>query len=521
MTLIDMLTPVAPEMTLLVGVCVVFLVGVSKKPAMRSAVAPLTLLILLGSMLATYFCKDADASGLVGLAFDELTTYVRWITLSIGILLLLVNWQVPTDGEQGEYFGLMLCSMAGVLLTASANDLVVLFFAIELVSVPTYAMVALSRTDQRATEAALKYFFLGALSAAVMVYGFSFLYGLGGTTTLMAAGGTDSLAATFAEKGAINSFAVVGLLLAMAGLSFKVAVVPFHAYAPDVYEGAASPLTGLLGFLPKLAGFVALVRLMSVCHWQLPDSIMWMMWIMAAATMTFGNVLALLQTNVKRILAYSSISHSGYMMIGLLVGPMLGEGPMHDGVAAVLFYMVVYGMMNLGAFAVLSGLKVRGESAETLDNLAGLSQRAPWMALAMAVCAFSLMGFPPTAGFLGKVYIFSSAFSLSDTHPFHRPLVTLAVIGVINSAIGAAYYLRIAAVCYLREPSDDVKRVGGLMPTLGLAVCSLAMIVLFIRPTDLVKRAKSATASIGSSSTTQVAIADANRSSIKESLRQN
>ncbi len=508
MTLTEMLMPVAPELTLLIGVCAVFLLGVSKRPAVRSAIAPLTLVILLGSLVATAMCSDLDASGLVGLAFDELTGYVRWITLAMGVLLLLVNWRVPTDGEQGEYFGLMLCSIAGVLLTASANDLVVLFFAIELVSVPTYVMVALSRTDQRASEAALKYFFLGALSAAVMVYGFSFLYGLAGTTTMMASGG-DSLQATFAEVGAINAFAVVGLLLAMAGLSFKVAVVPFHAYAPDVYEGAASPLTGLLGFLPKLAGFVALIRLLTVCHWALPDSLMWMMWIMAVATMIFGNVLALLQTNVKRILAYSSISHSGYMMIGLLVGPVLGEGPMHDGVAAVLFYIVIYGLMNLGAFAVLSGLNVRGEAAETLDDLAGLSRRAPMMAIAMAVCAFSLMGFPPTAGFLGKVYIFSSAFSLSDAHPFHGPLVTLAVIGVINSAIGAVYYLRIAGYCFLREPGDGLKRVGGVMPGLGLAVCSLAMIVLFIRPTDLVNRAKSATASVGSSVVTRVAVAGA------------
>ena len=164
----------------------------------------------------------------------------------------------------------------------------------------------------------MKYFFLGALAAAIMVYGFSFLYGVGGTTTMFATGAPDSLEVAFAEGGAINAFAIVGLLLAMAGLAFKVAVVPFHAYAPDVYEGAASPLTGLLGFLPKLAGFVALIRLLSVCHWDLPDSLMWMMWILAAATMTVGNALALLQKNVKRILAYSSISHSGYMMIGLL-----------------------------------------------------------------------------------------------------------------------------------------------------------------------------------------------------------
>jgi NADH-quinone oxidoreductase subunit N len=501
------LTQLSPELCMIAGACIAFLFGVSKNAMTRSAAGPIALATLLAAMAATWaYGSPTNDPQPAGLFFTGFVLYVRWITLTVGVLLLLVNWQVPIDGEKGEYFGLVLCSMAGVMLTAAANDLVVLFFAIELVSVPTYALIALSRTDHRASEASVKYFFLGALAAAVMVYGFSFIYGVAGTTTLQSSTG-DSIADAFAGGAGMNAFWLIGMLLSFAGLSFKVAAVPFHAYAPDVYEGAASPLTGLLGFLPKLAGFAAMIKLLSLCHWDLPEVVMWMMWVVAAVTMTVGNVLALLQSNVKRILAYSSISHTGYMLIGVLVGPMMGQGPMRDGVAALLFYIAVYGVMNLGAFAVLSGLSVRGQAAETLSDLAGLSRRAPLAALAMAICVFSLMGFPPTAGFLGKVYLFSSAFSLESTHAFRGPLVALAVIAVINSAIGAAYYLRIVAACFLREPNDDLRREGGAMLKLGIAICSMTMLVLFIRPNQLTQSARSATTALQSTTSSAFAAA--------------
>jgi len=485
------IAPLGPELCLILGACVVFLVGVVRSAFVRALVAPFTVALLLLSMLATLRCGSAAPEVAVpGLAFTPLVWYVRWITLIVGLLIVLVNWHVPVAEERGEFFGLVLFSISGVMLTSSANDLLVLFFAIELVSVPTYVLVALSRTDARASEGSVKYFFLGALAAAFMVYGFSFLYGAAGSTLLHADAGVPSLAGHFAAHSAIDHVTLIGLLLAIAGLLFKVAAVPFHAYAPDVYEGAASPVTGLLGFLPKLAGFVALIKLLAVYDWQFPPTLMWLLWIVAALTMTVGNVLALLQHNVKRILAYSSIAHSGYMLIGVLVGPRMGHGPMQDGVAAMLFYIVVYGMMNLGAFAALATLRTKGHDTETLDDLAGVSRKAPWTALGLAVCVFSLMGFPPTAGFLGKVYIFSSAFSLPDYHPFRMPLVVLAVIAVINSAIGAVYYLRIAGACYLREPEVAWERDGGIMLRLGVAACSLAMLVLFVVPLTVVRPAR-------------------------------
>ena len=509
-------TLLAPEICMIGGACLLFLIGVSKSALTRSLTAPLAVVVVILAMIATYrFGQPLNIYGQplhpappAELAFSSLTWYVRWIALLVGSLILLINWQVPAENERGEFFGLILCSMTGVMLTGSANDLVVLFLALELVSVPTYVLVALSRTDQRASEGAMKYFFLGALAAAVTVYGFSILYGSGGTTLLYSTS-TTSIADQFSGGQSMGTYTLLGMLFAFAGLSFKVAAVPFHAYAPDVYEGAASPVTGLLGFLPKAAGFVAMIKLLSTCNWQLPDALMWLLWIVAAATMTVGNVLALWQNNVKRMLAYSSIAHSGYMLIGLLVGPVLGTGPMRDGVAALLFYLVIYGIMNLGAFGVLANLSRKGQPVETLDDLAGVSRRTPLSAIGLVVCAFSLMGFPPTAGFLGKVYVFSSALSVGEGHSFHGPLVVLVVIAVINSAIGAAYYLRIAAACFLREPTEEVQSVGGVTMHWAITVCAVAMIVLFVRPNAVVRQAQLATQELSPDSGSMVAHADA------------
>jgi len=473
------LVQLLPELLVVFGGCAVLFVGTVRGPASRTACAAVSLATLALALVASVALGIPDGSASPpGLWLTSLVYYVRLITLGIGLLLLLVNWHVPTEKEQGEFFAMILFAIAGVLFTAAANDLVVLFFSIELGSLPTYVLIGLSRSDRRASEAAVKYFFLGAMAAALMVYGFSFLYGASGTTSLRFAAGAGA------------SFTTVGLVLATAGLLFKIAAVPFHVYAPDVYEGAASPVTGLLGFLPKLAGFVALIKILTACDWAMPAWLMWMFWIVAAATMTLGNVMALRQSNVKRTLAYSSIAHSGYMLIAILVGPVAGEGPMRDGVTAMLFYIAVYGMMNLGAFAVLAMLEVRGEPAESFDDIAGLSRRHPAAALALAVCAFSLMGFPPTAGFLGKVYVFSSAFSLADGHPFRGPMIVLAVIGVVNSAIAATYYLRIAGTCYLREPLVETTPAAGRPLRVGVAVCAAAMLVLFLLPGSVIRHAK-------------------------------
>ncbi len=494
MTGFDGFILLAPEWILLIGACVTLVIGVWNAGRAANIVSPFAM-VVVGAALGCSLWIGTPLDGHVapGLYLTSLTFYARAVTLTIGILIILVNWRQSVLSERGEYMALILFSLLGVLLTAAANDLLVLFFALELVSVPTYVLIALSRLDGRASEASVKYFFLGALAAAVLAYGFTFLYGAAGTTILRSLQpGSPSVASMLSDQP-WNATASLGVLLVFAGFCFKIAAVPFHVYVPDVYEGAASPITGMLGFVPKIAGFIALIHLFSAMNWRLPSTIFWLVWIVAVATMTVGNLLALLQKSAKRVLAYSSIAHSGYMLIALLVGPMLGVGPLGDGAAALLFYVTVYGAMNLGAFAALASIRIGDRDAETLDDLAGLSVRSPLIALSLTVCTFSLMGMPPLAGFLSKLYVFGAAFALPAEHEFHGPLMALAIIGVVNTAIGAAYYLRIAGTLYLRSPVEETFDVPGAAPRWGLALCAIPLVLIFVWPAVLNHPAQRAT----------------------------
>ena len=502
-----------PEIILIAGAALILLLGLVRALGRRAMFLALT--FVGGAMIAAYSLARAQAD--VGItAVSELQTgplvwYARLVTLSVGALILLANRHVPREGERGEFFALILVSLAGISLVAMANDLVLLFLALELVSIPTYILIGLSRRDIRAQEATGKYFFLGAFAAALTLYGFSFLYGVAGTTRMFAGGpGDGSLHAALTIPTAMrDSFVIIGLVLALAGLAFKIAAVPLHFYAADVYQGAAAPVAGLLGFVPKFAGFLAIIRILSLCDWSFapqhvgtPDALFWLLWVLAAATMFVGNTLALWQHNVKRLLAYSSIAHSGYMLVALVAGPgvprTVENGPLRGGVTAVLFYIAVYGVMNLGAFAALSFFRKAApddpdDSVEMLDDLAGAARRHPWATLALTVCVLGLMGFPLTAGFLGKLYVFSAALAAASA-PAAAPLagdaststytamLVLVVIGVLNSAIAAAYYLRILAACYLRKPADGVSPSRCLMLRLSMALCALIVLGLFFKP---------------------------------------
>ncbi len=479
----DLFALLAPELIVIAGAGLVLLVGLGASQGARSATRILALASVFAALLVSCYNGPPAGVELAGMRFGPLAYYIRLIALSVGFLVLLVHWHLPHPSERGDVFAMILFSLAGILITSLADDLVLLFLAVELVSIPSYILVSISRSDLRAQEAGLKYFFLGALSAALLAYGFSFLYGASGTTSLSHM--------CFSDAG---GFVTLGLLLAFSGVAFKVAAVPFHVYAADVYQGAASPVTGLLGFFPKVAGFVALVKLLFLVQppdllttgWNLPAAAFAFLWVVAAVTMTVGNVLGLMQSNVKRMLAYSSIAHSGYMLVGLLAGPAVRGGPLRDGLSAMLFYIAIYGAMNLGAFAVLALIRARGRAAEELDDLAGLGRREPLAALALAICVFSLMGLPPTAGFFAKVYVFSAAISAGGEYGLS--LIVLAVIGVINSAIAAGYYLRIVAACYLREPvavPAAIPRSHGIR--LGLMGCCLAVLVLGAWPDGLLK----------------------------------
>ena len=485
-----------PEIILIATASALFMLGLSNKAASRRLAPVLALLSLLAVfVIQIYNVNGHDGhtqyDGYGGVSSDGVkhgtlrvaafAQYIQLITAGIGILLVLLAWPTNEDAtgngslqfgaDAGEFFALMLLSLAGVLLVAGANDIMLLFLGIELASIPTYIMVALSRPLPVAQEAGVKYFFLGAFAAAIMLFGFSYLYGTTGSTNLHEIMLKLHPNNDWSTRIVLTSWQSLAVVMLIAGFAFKLAAVPLHFYAGDVYQGAATPVTAFLACVPKATGFVALIKLLYALGgelWVLPDPIVrpngtGLLWILAILTMSVGNVLGLLQYNVKRVFAYSSIAHTGYMLVALAA---LATGqfvnPAADlkatGLQAVLFYLAAYGIMNIGAFGVLQLLPSRDGkgSAETFEDLAGTGRKHVGMGLAMAVCCFSLIGIPLTIGFMGKLMIIKPALAAAAA-PVKAGAVSvssamtwLIVITMINAAVSAAYYLKIVATMFLR-----------------------------------------------------------------------
>ncbi len=486
----EKLALVWPEVWLFITTCVVMVVGLSPDMRVRRLcgwISGLGILVAIGAAVPV-----EDAGGL----FPSITPYAKAMIGVVGLLLLpLLAGTVDRDldaaiaagraefdalrSNRAEFYAFFLFSLTGLMLTASADDLIWLFLALELTSLPTYIMVTISTRGTRSQEAGVKYFFLGALGAAIFLYGFALIYGATGTTDLV------EIAAAFraqSEGGGLNPIGVAGVAVALVGLCFKIAAVPMHMYAADVYQGAASGVSAMLAFVPKAAGFLAIIFLCGTVGWThgpaydaLPAPIYILLWVIAVATMFAGNVLAVRQRSVKRMLAYSSVAHSGYMLVGVIAGPGAGHGTFWDnGIAAVLFYLLTYGITNVGTFAVLASIQNGdGEEADDIADIRGLHGTRPWLAGAMLVCVLSLLGLPPLLGFFGKVGLFTSAVAAGE--------IPLVIILGINSAIAAFYYLRIARAAYL-EPADESVSVGpGPVPQRVIAaMLSASMVVLLL-----------------------------------------
>ena len=501
----DLLRLIAPELILIAVACALFLLGVSSKAAARR-IAPV---LALGALVAAFVVEllrdpsftATDSFG--AFRITPFTHYVRLLATSISVIFVLMSW--PSDRgatgnsalnfgtEAAEFFALMLLSVCGVLLVAGADDMILLFLGIELASIPTYIMVSISRPLAVAQEAGVKYFFLGAMSAAVMLFGFSYLYGTTGTTSLRTIAEMFASSLAGAPTTRMTPWQLLAVLMLIAGFAFKIAAVPLHVYVGDVYQGAATPLTAMLSFVPKTSGMVALIKLLYVAgggSFAVPETIARLLWVLAVLTMTVGNVLGLIQiVNVKRVLAYSSVAHTGYMLVGLTAlvyaapnDPTGGRLP-DDALTGVLFYLAAYGMMNAGAFGVLMMLPARrdpygvprgagepaiGSSAETYEDIAGQGRNHPALGLAMAVSCFSLIGLPLTVGFLGKFFLLAPALRGGNNW--------LVVIALINAAISAAYYLKIVGTMFLRsEPVSygaprDVSATPAAAPLRSLPV---------------------------------------------------
>ena len=375
----------------------------------------------------------------------------------------------------GEYYALMLLSTSGMVFMAAANDLIVIFLALEIMSVAVYVLVGMLRQEVRSNEASLKYFLLGAFATGFLLYGIAFFYGATGSTRL------DVVAQAVARDG-LTPFLLLGLALVLVGFGFKVALIPFHVWTPDVYEGAPTAVTAFMAVGVKAAAFAAFARVFAGALVSVAASWTGVLWVLAALTMTVGNVGAVTQRNVKRMLAYSSIAHAGYALVGLVTATKAGE-------AALLYYLVVYAVMNLGAFGVLIALGRRGEPNEMLQDFAGVGFRQPVLGLTMAVFMLSLAGIPPTAGFAGKFYLFSAAVDAG--------YVGLAVIGVLNSVISVYYYLGVLVQMYMTEgtrPIDAPATRPYLLATILFA--GVATLLLGVFPSGTMELARVSVASL-------------------------
>ena len=498
----DIFPAIVPEMVLVGAAAVIYLGGTVRSDRnlwkalslIALAIAGLTCVLKGSTERTVEYARTAQYAA--PLVFDHLASLIRIIALSSGLVLVLMSWHEVPDSQAADHQACLLIVIAGLSLVGSANDLITLFLALELISIPSYILLYLPRHDEASQEAAMKYFLLSIFSSALVLFGFSYLYGLTGTTNISA------ILHTFQGRSELPELAPVALIMIVSGLGARITVVPFHFYAPDVYQGSPTVVAALLAFIQKAAGFAALLRVLGFV--MPPDTdglvpmaptgqIIYLFWFLAAVTMFLGNLMGLLQNNVKRLLAYSSIAHAGYMLIALAVAPALGKTDDAGGIQALLFYLVAYGAMTVGAFAVLSYLSSSIRRVDTLDDLAGLSRSHPGIALLMVLFLFSLIGVPLTAGFTGKFLIFFGALGAPGQYAVWFQV--LAVLGVINAAIAGWYYLKVVAVMYLRTGLRPLENQRSWPCLIALLLCGLLTLGLSIPPASdwLLETARQAT----------------------------
>ena len=415
----------------------------------------------IAAIAATLYQSQYPGVGFWGMIqVDSFSIFFHFLVITIAAVVILTSYEYMAVQQirAGEYYGLILLGAVGMCLMSSAVELVLIFIALEISSISTYVLAGFRRRAAISSEASLKYFLLGSFATAFFLYGVAMMFGATGSTSIIIIG-------QVLRSGQIPVLAYVGIALMFVGLGFKVAAAPFHVWTPDVYEGAPAPVVGFMSTAPKAAAFAVLLRIMFEAN---APGRLWLIWVAAALSMTLGNVGALVQSNVKRLLAYSSIAHAGYTLVAFASLP-------NQGIPAAMFYTASYAAMNVGAFAVVSHFAGAGERHVTLDDYAGLGRRSPLLAATLTIFLLSLIGIPMTSGFFAKFYVFSAALQAN--------LVGLTIIGVLNSAIGAYYYLRIIVMMYMREARDEAP-AAPVSASLGaaLAISVAATLYLGILP---------------------------------------
>lgn len=457
MTQLDFIT-ILPAAFLTFWVCLLLLADLFiKRKGVTVVLAAIGLAIALGVTLAQIGRSASAFNGM--LVLDGFSIFVQTLLLISGLLgiALAYNYARRMEIERGEYYSLLLFSIIGMMLMAQAADLIVVFLALEMLSIPLYVLAAFARPRVDSEEAGLKYFLLGAFAGGFVLYGTALVYGASGTTSLSGivaavSGGTSGLLLT------------IGAGLILVGLGFKVAAVPFHMWTPDVYQGAPTAVTAFMAAGAKIAGFAALLRVFALAFPTLSADLSPVLWVLSALTMFGGNLIAISQTNIKRMLAYSSIAHAGYILMAFV--PFGDPEVMPVSIAAGLFYLVAYTLTNFGTWGVVIALEKAEGKGLQINDYAGLGRKYPALAAAMTIFMLSLTGMPPTLGLVGKFYLFRAVLQGGYTG--------LAIIGVITSLISAYYYLRVVVMMYMREGEPQTEREFWLgLTTLGAAVLTV------------------------------------------------
>ncbi len=471
------LAPALPELILLAGACLALMAGAFGRDSGDGVATPLALAAMLAALATVVLGPGGEAVTFGGLfVSDAYTRFMKGLILAGAALTLVMSrrFRARETLDQFEYPVLLTFATLGMTMMVSANDLMALYVGIELQSLPLYVVAAIKRDNRRSSEAGLKYFILGALSSGMLLYGCSLIYGYTGTTGFVA------LTAA-ADTGTPSIGLLVGLVFLTAGLAFKASAVPFHMWTPDVYEGAPTAVTAFFAAAPKVAALALFARVLLEPFGALADEWRQIVVFLSIASMVLGAFAAIRQTNIKRLMAYSSIGHVGYALVGLAAGGV-------DGARGLVIYLAIYLTMTIGAFGCILAMRRRGRMVEGIADLAGLGRDRPLLAAALAILMFSMAGIPPLAGFFGKLYVFLAAVDAG--------LYVLAVIGVLTSVVAAFYYVRIVKLMYF-DPSEEafdrpLEREVGLV----VAGASVLVLLFFVYPTPLVAGAATAAAAL-------------------------
>jgi NADH-quinone oxidoreductase subunit N len=472
------ISPALPEIMLACGALALLLIGVFRGEGSARLVSWLAVALLIAVLVVSGLFGGERRIGFYGMfVTDAFAVFMKALVLIGSAVSIILSLHYNEEGRiaRFEFPVLILLATTGMMVMVSANDLITLYLGLELQSLALYVVASFDRDSVRSTEAGLKYFVLGALASGLLLYGASLIYGFAGTTSFVV------LAQLFGGGAKPSAGLIIGLVLVAIGLAFKVSAVPFHMWTPDVYEGAPTPVTAFFSVAPKIAAIALFVRFLIEPFGGLMIEWRQIIVFLSVASMVLGAVAAIAQTNIKRLMAYSSIGHVGYALIGLAVASPAG-------IRGILVYMAIYLFMNLGTWAVILCMRQNGRMLEGIADLSGLGRTQPGLALALGIFMFALAGIPPTAGFFGKLYIFLAAI---DAH-----LVGLAVIGVVTSVVGAFYYLRIVKVMYFDEPLGSFDRpIAAELKWVLVIAAGLTMFFILL-PDPIVGGAEAAAASL-------------------------